>query len=608
MSGDAARRLHQHPARAPLEVRLLGPVHVERDGEPTALGSTRHQTLLALLALTPGQPVDADLLVTELWPDAVPQDPRAALHIVVSRLRGRVAPGGPRPGPVRREQSGYVLDVAPEQVDLLRFHEHAATALTVEALDPADRALAEWRGEPFLGCSSPRLDIERSRAQERHLRVNERRASTLLGQGRPAEALEGLVGLLDAHRDREALTELVMTALYRSARQPEALAVFEETRRHLRDHYGLDPGPDLIALHRRILLQDSSLGGERPRSRRRRAPLLARDAELASILEPLRGDGAVVVTDGEAGIGKTALARVALDQAERQGARVGQGRFDDDGDAFSAWTDALRAAGGGRLADVTGSGTTPTRLAELSGWGPTLLVLEDAHRADAPSLGLLRRSASNLPGGFVVLVTARHPDSETHPLWSGVLADLAREPAVTHLRLELLPRLAVDTLVERRLADRLDPGACREIAEAVWRRSEGHPLHVSALLDLAAAAPDAERAREAVESLPDRLRPLFDHQLARVPEACRQLLEGLAVLGPIPPPALAAAAGRSELQTLLEIGPAVDAGLVEAVDVGFAFRHELTAAAVREAVPAATRQGWQRASGTSPSVRRPRDR
>jgi DNA-binding SARP family transcriptional activator len=57
------------PAQAPLELAVLGPLHVLRDGRPLALGGPRQRAVLAVLLSAQSGPVAATRLVTEVWAD-----------------------------------------------------------------------------------------------------------------------------------------------------------------------------------------------------------------------------------------------------------------------------------------------------------------------------------------------------------------------------------------------------------------------------------------------------------------------------------------------------------------------------------------------------------
>jgi DNA-binding SARP family transcriptional activator len=85
-----------------------------------------------------------------------------------------------------------------------------------------------------------------------------------LSCGRHATAVVELADLVRRHPLRERLCYLLMVVLYRGGRQAEALEVYRSARRASIDQFGLEPGPELRALERRILAGEAVRG--RPRT------------------------------------------------------------------------------------------------------------------------------------------------------------------------------------------------------------------------------------------------------------------------------------------------------------------------------------------------------
>ncbi|MFW5416106.1 winged helix-turn-helix domain-containing protein [Nocardiopsis sp. CNT-189] len=255
---------------------ILGPLEVrDGDGAPVPVPGARVRTLLAVLLLDRGRTVSADRLVEDVWGASPPADPAGVLQARVSDLRRaleRGAPGGralERGAPggralVRRSPPGYLLDTAPDSLDADRF-----TALTGQARaaeDPGRRAalladaLALWRGpaladfadEPFAPAAAARLE-------ERRVIALEEQAEARLALGDHADLAADLADPVRLHPFRERLRAAHIRALYRSGRQTEALASYEDLRTRLADDLGLDPGPELAALHQAVLEQSPSL-------------------------------------------------------------------------------------------------------------------------------------------------------------------------------------------------------------------------------------------------------------------------------------------------------------------------------------------------------------
>jgi hypothetical protein len=138
-----------------LRVSVLRGVDARRDGLPVEIPGRRLRSLLALLALTPGTPRRAGYLADQLWAGDPPS--ANALQALVSRLRRALGSDA-----VVSRPAGYVLAVAPEQVDLIRFDRlvsEGTPAAAREALGLAGpEPLAEFAEVPDLADEARRVE------------------------------------------------------------------------------------------------------------------------------------------------------------------------------------------------------------------------------------------------------------------------------------------------------------------------------------------------------------------------------------------------------------------------------------------------------------------
>jgi SARP family transcriptional regulator, regulator of embCAB operon len=251
---------------------LLGPFEArDKGGLPLTIGSRRQERcLLAILLLEPGHVVTTQRLMDLLWDDQPPESARGAVHTYVGRLRRSLAPHGVR---IATRHDGYLIDTTGHQIDAEEFV--SLTHQAGQATDPADRvrlydeALALWRG-PLLAdvADAPlrmRLDATLT---ELRLSSMERRAEAQLAMGRQDRVVADLLLVAEHYPTRERLVALLMTALYRSSRQAEALRAYERTVKVLDADLGVEPGLELRELYRQILRGD-------PRLRRPAAPMYA---------------------------------------------------------------------------------------------------------------------------------------------------------------------------------------------------------------------------------------------------------------------------------------------------------------------------------------------
>jgi SARP family transcriptional regulator, regulator of embCAB operon len=253
---------------------VLGPLEVIAESGPVPLGGQKQRVLLAVLLTRPGRVVSVDALIQGLWADDPPPSADKTLQSYVVHLRRTLEPDRPRGAAgtvlVTRDP-GYLLRVAPEELDAARFAELATRgrrllgAGVVEAAAATLReALGLWRGEAFE--EFPQVDAcaaEATRLAELRLGAVEERVEADLALGRHRELLAELEGLTRDHPLRERLWGQLLVALYRCGRQADALLAYQRARAPLVEELGIEPGVELRRLHTAVLAQDPGLEAAR---------------------------------------------------------------------------------------------------------------------------------------------------------------------------------------------------------------------------------------------------------------------------------------------------------------------------------------------------------
>ncbi|RKS09095.1 putative ATPase [Nocardiopsis sp. Huas11] len=297
---------------------VLGPLAVWTDqGRPVEVRDTKVRALLVSLLLARGATVSADRLVQDLWGDRPPAKPLPVLQARVSQLRGaldRAEPGSR--DLLRRRAPGYALAAA--DLDLARFD--ALLARAARAADPRPDlagALDLWRGPALAEFA----DTDHVRAavaawEEQRATALEDLAEARLAAGEHSALAAELAAAAERHPYRERLHAAHIRALYGAGRQAEALAAYARLRVRLADDMGVDPGPDLLALHRAVLAQDPALDPvPRPARPTGNLPaptgaLVGREEELSRLGALVREHRLVTLT-GPGGVGKTRMALAA---------------------------------------------------------------------------------------------------------------------------------------------------------------------------------------------------------------------------------------------------------------------------------------------------------
>lgn len=354
--------------------------------------------------------------------------------------------------------------------------------------------------------------------------------------------------------------------------------------------------------------------------------LVGRAREQAALREELAaavgGRGRLVLVGGEAGIGKTALARDLIRAADDLGCRVLAGSCYDLSNTppYGPWLDLFEgcrrdpslpappaALDGGRLAPVTDQAALFAEvrqfLAALAAAGPTLILLEDLHWADPASVELLRHLGSHLRHWPLLLLATYRVDelSPRHP-FAQQLPALVREAEGQRLDLRRIDRGAVRALAAARY--RLTRPDEDRLVAYLERHAEGNPFFATELLrtleDEALLRRDEDGWRLATLDrivVPSLLRQVIDARVVRLGEATRRPLALAAVIGQEVPLDLWAHVAELDEEGLLDVVErAVEAYLLEAARDGTRVRfvHALTREALYEGILPPRRRNWHR--------------
>ncbi|HMJ12902.1 MAG TPA: AAA family ATPase [Polyangiaceae bacterium] len=368
--------------------------------------------------------------------------------------------------------------------------------------------------------------------------------------------------------------------------------------------------------------------------------LLGRDQELLLLRTRLArardGQGSLVLIEGEPGIGKTSLVSALSHEAELASADVFWGRAWEEGGApaFWPWTQVLRAMarrfGAERLHALLGpadavllpllsqsaalgedaktteklntseaserfrlfdamsrflrSAADGVRAHGSSTREPLIIVLEDLHATDEPSVQLLRFLAPDMGDvPLLVLCTLRDVEVRQGSALSALLANLPQN-------CERLPLRGLAALDVTRLLRRTAGAAVPErIAVRVLELSEGNPLMVGELA-LQCRSPDGTFALPSSSNahVPERVMTSVRGRVRQLPDVTQRCLSVASAFGrEFSLKLLSALLQRSERQLLADLGPAIEHGLLEQTRSSAGARLSFSHALVRDALYAA---------------------
>ncbi|HKS49844.1 MAG TPA: BTAD domain-containing putative transcriptional regulator [Amycolatopsis sp.] len=409
-----------------MQIGMLGPFEVRTDGGIFAdVPGARLRGLLIALALEPGHVVPKARLVDWIWGERPPSDAANALQRLVSRLRKALGDGL-----VEGRTNGYRLTVEPDAVDAVRFERLVGQASDDE--DPRRvrrlrEALALWRGAAMQDVGLPdsaAFDAAVTGLEGLRLTAMEDRFDAEISLGHGAELVTELTDLVAAHPVRERLVAALMRALVATGRDTEALLVYQRTREALADALGVDPSPELTALH--VALLRGELGRrEENRKTNLRAELtsfVGKDADVAAVGE-LIAEHRLATLIGPGGSGKTRLAtetaRTLLGDLPDGAWLVELASIGADGDKGGG----PEGQGGGKnvaQATLAGLGLRDALLGEAPNVEPTdrliaairereaLLILDNCEHVIESAAAFAHRALGECPR-LRILATSREP-------------------------------------------------------------------------------------------------------------------------------------------------------------------------------------------------------
>ncbi len=245
-----------------MDFRILGPVEVcGDDARPLVLAQRLERRLVAELVLRARQPCSRPSLIAALWGDSPPSgDGRSALRSLVHATRRALGPYSKR---LETRPPGYALQAGDDECDLAAFRSLADRGQA--ALDVGDSpSAASLLGAALRLWRQPELaDLPATSARARLLdEFRAARAALVdarLALGQHRGVLPDLRAMVAEDPLHEHSWAQLMIALYCAGSRAEALACYREVRTVLAVGHGIDPGPELLDLHARILRDDPAL-------------------------------------------------------------------------------------------------------------------------------------------------------------------------------------------------------------------------------------------------------------------------------------------------------------------------------------------------------------
>jgi DNA-binding SARP family transcriptional activator/tetratricopeptide (TPR) repeat protein len=568
-------------------IELCGQLSVSVDGRRREgdLPGRQGRLALAYLALHAGRPVTRERLIAALWGDDAPTGHSQALNVVLSKLRRALGQG------VIENAGERAVQLAPSaRVDLDAVQPDLDEAFAARDREDwetvtaaADKVAAAADAGLLPGYEAEWLDEPRRRLEEHGLQARELRgdAGLALGGAELAQAERAAQEIVERAEFRESGYLLLMRVREAQGNLVEALRVHERLRTLLRDELGVAPGPQVQAEFERLLKAEQSQKAQ-PKGAKKERPVepvtedagqffatrsdarfVGRRAELEQLKrcfdQAAEGHRQLVLLEGEPGIGKTRLATQLMAICEADGAVALYGRCDAETHVpYQPFVEALRSyvartsvdrltpwrAELGRVVpELLAEGEPPAPesteryrlfdaaaevLTDMARAQPVVLVLDDLHWADKPTLLMLRqlvRAAEDSP----ILIVAGFRDTERPTELMDILAALRREHHYETIELRGLDEADTSELIGEFGTDAMP----EHVNRALWEETKGNPFFLEEMvrhIGASRASAGGNGAPWPVE-LPEGIREVIGRRLATLSDRTSEVLTTAAVIG-----------------------------------------------------------------------------
>jgi DNA-binding SARP family transcriptional activator len=570
-------------------IELCGHLSVSVDGRRREADLPGRQGRLALahLALNRSRGVTREKLIAALWGEDAPASHAQALNVVLSKLRRALGPevienAGERAVQLTPAATVDLDEAQPALDEAFAARDRGDWRAVVEAAarvtDLADAGLLPGYEAPWL--EEPRRRLEDLGLQARELRGD---AGLAVGGAELAHAERAAQELVELAPFRESGHLLLMRVRAAQGNVAEALRVHERLRTLLRDELGVAPGPQVQAEFERLLMAERAEPEPAPKpapapepvpeaaqsffATRSGAAFVGRRTELDRLRQYLQrateGNRQLVLLEGEPGIGKTRLAMEFMEVCEAEGALALYGRCDAETlvsyqpfvealrryvarapEQLAAWRAQHGAELGRVVPELATAGDAPGGpeeeeryrlfdavsevLNDIARRQPVVLVLDDLHWADKPTLLMLRQMV-RAAGESPLLIVATIRDTERPTALVDMLVQLRREHYFDRIELAGLDEADATALIGA-----FGPKDIPEhVNRALWEETKGNPFFLEEMvrhLGTTARDPAGNGAPWPLE-LPEGIREVIGRRLATLSERAGQLLTTAAVMG-----------------------------------------------------------------------------